>query len=412
MCQVEGKTEVEGFLAFHIQRHPPIPPGQPAKDGQEHLEAAAQVQGVGVGPAAECPRTKTPPEASSEVTCCLQGRLRRTGEGTWRKWCCSLGNQFVPPLIGRFALPLWDSGQWASRSLHNSSGRGGRFASPCSFKQPVPHTNLFCSRPCFTSLFSLFGLSRPSLYPSSFHNEAGSGTFPHSLTLKFLFSQWPGLHFTPAPCLPVSSGLGPFSFHSFRFSLLGSSRRPGLPESDLLPTLQPPWGGRKKPPPNEWPVRRFLICLELQEKSLWAAALPHHIWKPPGLPGGCCHLSIPGQVHGQNGRRGLNTLLCEVCLCDLEERLCQLDSILWLFAGYRCEKFGTWAGSESELSPWQSWFAVSLLMAKLSLSLGEMSPCCPRHSPFKESPFKSFAHLTCGFTSRCISLHFRYRLYF
>lgn len=36
---------------------------------------------------------------------------------------------------------------------------------------------------------SSFGLSRPSLYPSSFHNEAGSGTFPHSLTLRFLFSQ-------------------------------------------------------------------------------------------------------------------------------------------------------------------------------------------------------------------------------
>ena len=104
-------------------------------------------------------------------------------------------------------------------------------------------------------------------------------------------------------------------------------------------------------------------------------------------------------------------LLCEVRLCDLEG-LCQLDSILWLFGGYRCEKFGTWAGSESELSPRRSWFAVSFLMAKLSLSLGEMSPCCPRHSPFKDSPFKSFAHLTCGFTSRCISLHSLYRLYF
>lgn len=108
MCQVEGKTEVEGFVAFHIQRHPPIPPGRPAKDGQLHLEATAQVQGVGVGQAAECPRTKTPPGASSEVTRCLQGRLRRTGDGAWRKWCCSLGNQFVPPLIGCFALPLWE----------------------------------------------------------------------------------------------------------------------------------------------------------------------------------------------------------------------------------------------------------------------------------------------------------------
>lgn len=62
----------------------------------------------GMGQAAECPRTKTPPGASSEVTCCLQGRLRRTGEGAWRKWCYSLGNQFVPPVIGRFALPLWE----------------------------------------------------------------------------------------------------------------------------------------------------------------------------------------------------------------------------------------------------------------------------------------------------------------
>lgn len=87
-----------------------IPPREPAKGGQVHFETAAQVQGEGAGRAAECPGTKAPPGACAEVTCCLQGRLRRTAEGIWRKWCCaSLGNQFVPPLIGHFALPLWES---------------------------------------------------------------------------------------------------------------------------------------------------------------------------------------------------------------------------------------------------------------------------------------------------------------
>lgn len=106
----QGKPGVGGLVAFHIQRHPPIPPCEPAKGGQVHAEAAAQVQGVGAGRAAECPRTKAPPGACAEVTCCLQDRLRRTGEGIWRKWCCSsLGNQFVPPLMGHFALPLWES---------------------------------------------------------------------------------------------------------------------------------------------------------------------------------------------------------------------------------------------------------------------------------------------------------------
>lgn len=31
------------------QRHPPFPPCEPAKSGQVHFEAAAQVQGVGAG---------------------------------------------------------------------------------------------------------------------------------------------------------------------------------------------------------------------------------------------------------------------------------------------------------------------------------------------------------------------------
>lgn len=188
MCQVEGKTEVEGFVAFHIQRHPPIPPGQPAKDGQVHLEATAQVQGVGVGQAAECPRTKTPPGASSEVTRCLQGRLRRTGDGAWRKWCCSLGNQFVPPLIGCFALPLWEfqaMGFQVSMVLKEAAPL------PAHVPSNSPGPTRISSALCHVSFpFSpSFRLSRPSLYPSSFHNEAGSGTFPHSLTLRFLFSQ-------------------------------------------------------------------------------------------------------------------------------------------------------------------------------------------------------------------------------
>lgn len=108
VCQRENRSR--STVALRTQRHPPCPPCEPAKGSQVHFEAAAQVQGVGVGRAAECPRTKAPPGACAQVTCCLQGRLRRTGEGIWRKWCCSsLGNQFVPPLIGHFALSVWGS---------------------------------------------------------------------------------------------------------------------------------------------------------------------------------------------------------------------------------------------------------------------------------------------------------------
>lgn len=108
MCQAEEKTRVGGLVAFPIQRHPPIPPraSQPRVD-KCILSLLPRCKGWGRA-AAECPRTKAPPGACAEVTCRLQGRLRRTAEGIWRKWCCSLGNQFVPPLIGHFALPLWD----------------------------------------------------------------------------------------------------------------------------------------------------------------------------------------------------------------------------------------------------------------------------------------------------------------
>lgn len=155
-------------MAFHVQRHPPIPPREPARDGQVHLEAAAQVQGVGAGRAAECPRTKAPPGARAEVTCCLQGRLRRTGEGIRRKWCCfSLGNQFVPRLIGHFALPPWES--WA-RCFQVSPNQVRKEVAPWPARAPSnslcpPHPPRISPALGQVSLpFSpSFGLSRPSL---------------------------------------------------------------------------------------------------------------------------------------------------------------------------------------------------------------------------------------------------------
>lgn len=131
----------------------------------------------------------------------------------------------MPSLFG-------SSGQWASRSLHNSSGRGGPFASPCSFKQPMPHTNLFCSLPCLTSLLSLFGLSRPSLYPSSFHNEAGSGTFPHSLTFEISF-----FPVTWAALYPRSLPASLLRVRAFSLSILSGSPSLGAPGGQAFQNL-------------------------------------------------------------------------------------------------------------------------------------------------------------------------------
>ena len=193
MCQAEGKTRVGGLVAFHIQRHPPIPPRETARDGQVHLEAAAQVQGVGAGRAAECPRTKEPPGARAEVTCCLQGRLKRTGEGIRGKWCCSsLGNQFVPPLIGHFALPPWESlamcFQVSPNQVRNEVAPLPARAPSNSLCPPHPQESLLPSARSHFPFLPPWGSPAP-LYPGSFHKEAESGTFPHSLTLRFLFSQ-------------------------------------------------------------------------------------------------------------------------------------------------------------------------------------------------------------------------------
>lgn len=62
---------------------------------------------------------------------------------------------------------------------------------PAPVRSNSPCPTRISSALCHVSLpFSpSLGSPAPSLYPSSFHNEAGSGTFPHSLTLRFLFSQ-------------------------------------------------------------------------------------------------------------------------------------------------------------------------------------------------------------------------------
>lgn len=51
--------------------------------------------------------------------------------------------------------------------------------------------------------------------------------------------------------------------------------REAQPLSNQIPChTAAPRGARKRPPPSEWLVRRFLICLEPQGKGLWAASPP------------------------------------------------------------------------------------------------------------------------------------------
>lgn len=161
--------------------------------------------GAGGGPAQKAGNKGTS-GACAEVTCCLRGRLRRPREGIGRKWCrASLENQFVPPLIGHFAPPLWELlGRCASRSW-NRDPDGGGAALACLRTLKI----LVLSSASYHFPFLFPWGSPASLCSGLFHKEAGSGTFPHSLTWRF-FSPVTWLHFAPTPCLPISFGRAPF----------------------------------------------------------------------------------------------------------------------------------------------------------------------------------------------------------
>lgn len=93
-------------MAFGVQRHARFTPRMSERPRVDLSRAeAAQVHAATGGP--QKAGNKGASGACAEVTCCLRGRLRRPGEGIGRKWClASLENQFVPPLMGRFAPPL------------------------------------------------------------------------------------------------------------------------------------------------------------------------------------------------------------------------------------------------------------------------------------------------------------------
>lgn len=96
-----------------------------------------------------------------------------------------MGNQFVPPLMGHTALPPWASQATGFQVSPNQFWKRRHLRLPVLFRTARAPQNL-----CYVSLpFSpSFGLLR-LLYPGFCNNEAGSGTFPHSLSLRFLFSQ-------------------------------------------------------------------------------------------------------------------------------------------------------------------------------------------------------------------------------
>lgn len=160
------ENELEGSRPGTYKRRPPSPPRrEPARGGQVHAEAAAQVQGAGAGRAAECPGTKAPPGAWAEVTCCLQGRWR-AGEGIWRKWGrSSLGNRFVPPCTGHVPFLLGSPKQMDSQVLKI----GDYLASVWAGGPPGPVQKL--SALCKVSpLLSLLRAPPPPLAPGFFHN--------------------------------------------------------------------------------------------------------------------------------------------------------------------------------------------------------------------------------------------------
>lgn len=167
MGQLKVKTGVGGLVAFHTQTHPPsLPASQPRVD-ERVLRQLPRCTGWGRGGLQNAPEQRRLRGPEPEVTCCFQGRLRKTGEGFGRKWCCSsLGNQFVPPLIGQPASPLWESPAKGLPGPSNSVSHWPQFLTfpcLCSFNGPCPDSP--CA-PCNVSLPSCFGLARPSTQPS------------------------------------------------------------------------------------------------------------------------------------------------------------------------------------------------------------------------------------------------------
>ena len=410
---VRWKGKLEGFLAFSHTKASSHP-SWPASEGWTRAPGGC-CPGARGGGGAGCrmPQNKDTSRALLGGHLLPPGQIRKDWRGHLEEMVLFFGKSIRPTLNRAFCPP-------SLGVLGN--GLPGLSITVLEEAAPLPapvRSNSPCPTRISSALCRVWLPFSPSLgSPAPLYTQAPFimrlevELSPTPLLLRFLFSQWPGLHFTPAPCLPVSSGLGPFLFPFFQVPPpweLQEARpsRIWSPSNTAAPLR------RKEEASSEWMAGKEVFNLSGAPKKKASGQRPSltTFGSPQAFP--VAAVTFPSQARS-TGRMGGGVWTHSVVWGLLLQfrRTALSDSILWLFAGYRREKFGTWAGSESELSPWRSWFTVSLLMAKLSLSLGEMSPCCPRHSPFKESPFKSFAHLTCGFTSRCISLHFRHRLYF
>lgn len=185
MSPAEGKTGVGGRVAFRLQRHPPIPSREAAKAGPVHLEAAAQVQAVGAGRAAECPRTKAPPGAPRRGHLLPPGQIKADWRGRLEEMVLVFGKSIRPTLNRACGPPSLgvSSRPWASRSFQIP------FWKRRPLGLPVLPENFLCCRQRRTSLFSLLRALPPLSTQASFITRLEVELSPHSLTSRFLFSQ-------------------------------------------------------------------------------------------------------------------------------------------------------------------------------------------------------------------------------
>lgn len=112
------------------------------------------------------------------------GQIKEAWRGHWEEMVpCFFGKSIRPTLNGAFCSPSSEgTGQVGFQVSGWGSDRGG-----AALSCPRTLRTSFCSpySPHFPFL-SVPG-SPASVCSGLFHNEAGSGTFPHSLTWRFLF---------------------------------------------------------------------------------------------------------------------------------------------------------------------------------------------------------------------------------